>query len=239
MRTVDRILATSDIHGQNTRFLNLLKEAQYDPDRDLLIMCGDHIDRGMENLDTLATVQSLVSKGAVALRGNHEQFLIEVIQNMLTDPNWPRNQAVDVWARHNGGAEMLEEIQDLPEAKLREIIEFITGLPNYFTIGNYIFTHAGVNPKKTMKQNTEDDFVWADSDFAFRPAYRGKTIIFGHTPTWNFLPSVNARNDAKQRKHAKIWYDPIHKDKICVDTGSVFGGRLAALEIPSRREFYV
>lgn len=232
-------MATSDVHGQNTRFLDLLKEAQYDSSNDLLIICGDIVDRGMENLNTIATVQGLVTKGAIAIRGNHEQFLQEVIHIMLIDPNWLQNPMVDVWARYNGGATCFEEIKDLSEIKLREIIGFIKSLPNFFTVGNYIFCHAGIDPKKSLEENSEDDCVWADNDFAFRLAYRGKTVIFGHTPTWNFLPSVSNRNNKEHRKNAKIWYDPKHKDKICLDTGGVFGGRLAMLELPSYREFYV
>lgn len=63
MRNVDRILATSDPHGENGKLLRLLKKAAYEPDRDLLIICGDLIDRGEENLDCLATCEELQKKG--------------------------------------------------------------------------------------------------------------------------------------------------------------------------------
>lgn len=239
MRTVDRILATSDIHGQNTRFLNLLKKTEYDPTADLLVVCGDMVDRGPENMDTLRTCQELVSKGAVILRGNHEQFLTEVLQIMLADPNWSQSPVVDVWARCNGGGTCFEEIKNLPEEKLREILEFIMSIPNYFTVGDYIFTHAGVNKNKPIEKNSEDDLVWADNIFPLIPAYKGKTVIFGHTPTWILYPHFSNRNNKQYRKSAKIWYDPINNDKIGIDTGGVFGGRLAMLELPSGREFYV
>lgn len=44
MRTIDRILATSDVHGENKKLLSLLEKAAYGPDTDLLVVCGDLVD---------------------------------------------------------------------------------------------------------------------------------------------------------------------------------------------------
>ena len=71
MRTVERILAISDIHGANKKLLNLLDKAEYNPVTDLLILVGDMIDRGEDNLDTIAICEELRSKGAILLKGNH------------------------------------------------------------------------------------------------------------------------------------------------------------------------
>ncbi|WP_432748969.1 metallophosphoesterase [Pectinatus haikarae] len=57
MHTIGRILATSDIHGQNKKFH--MKTMQHEPEQDLLIVCGDLIDRGKENLKCLAACQKL------------------------------------------------------------------------------------------------------------------------------------------------------------------------------------
>jgi serine/threonine protein phosphatase 1 len=235
MRTVDRILATSDLHGQNKRFLKLLNEIAYDPDKDLLVVCGDLIDRGEENLDCLATCEKLQKKGAIFLKGNHEQFLESSLIEMITIDNWRTRPSIKLqnWVGHNGGATMYKEISDLSKNKLSEILRFVQKLPIYFTIGDFIFTHAGANTIKPIEQNTENELVWMAESFPHCPAYPGKVMIFGHTPTWQLYAYKKS-----DRKTAKIWYDSKYKDKLCVDCGGVFGGRLAAIELPSYREFY-
>lgn len=75
MRTVDRILAISDLHGHQKRFLSLLKKAEYNPEMDLLIVCGDMIDRGEENLKVIDTCEKLREKGVILLRGKSENKL--------------------------------------------------------------------------------------------------------------------------------------------------------------------
>lgn len=236
MRIVDRILATSDLHGQNKRFLSLLKEMEYDPQKDLLVVCGDLIDRGEENLDCLATCQKLQKQGAVLLKGNHEQFLEQSLIEMINSVIWCSHPSENLsnWVKYNGGASMYYEIKDLPREKLSEILKCVQSLPLYFTVGNFIFTHAGANTLEPIEANKEDDLVWMNESFPYCKAYQGKVMIFGHTPTWQ-LCSYNKVD----RKTAKVWYDTKHKDKVGIDCGGVFGGRLAAIELPSYREFYV
>lgn len=237
MRTVDRILAVSDIHAENEKFIKLLTQTEYDPVRDLLVICGDMIDRGTENLDTLATSLKLHKQGAILLKGNHEQFLQQSLIEMLETDTWRTKPSEGLfnWVRYNGGATMYEEIKDLSTGKLSEILKFTQGLLLYSTIGNYIFTHAGANVVKTIEENTENELVWMEDTFLHCPAYWGKVVIFGHEPTWNLYPY----NKKAKRANARIWYDTQYKDKIGIDCGSIFGGRMAALELPSYREFYV
>lgn len=235
MRTVDRILATSDLHGQNKRFMSLLKNMEYEPDKDLLIVCGDLIDRGEENLDCFETCRNLQNKGAVLLKGNHEQFLEHSLMEMLANDNWRTNPSEDLynWIRYNGGAEMYKEIKDLSCKKLTEMLTFVQKLPLYFAISNFIFSHAGANVAKTIEENSENELVWMSETFPFRPAYLGKVMVFGHIPTWQLHETPG-----KKKSAAKIWYDRTYKDKICLDCGGIFGGRLAGIELPSYREFY-
>lgn len=235
MRKVDRILAVSDLHGENDKFLKLLEKAEYAPANDLLVICGDMIDRGTQNLDTLRTCKKLREQGAVIIKGNHEQFAEECIPDMIFDRP---SQALQVWVSHNGGSSFYDELMLLSKDELKEILGFIKSLPTYFVAEDYIFVHAGANTRKPIEQNEENDTVWCEDSFYYCPAYRGKTVIFGHIPTFMLATPIN-RKDKAYKKSAKVWYDPLNKDKIGIDCGSVFGGRMAAIELPSGREFYV
>lgn len=238
MRTVDRILAVSDPHAENKKMQALLDKAEYDPEHDLLVLCGDMIDRGGENLAILETCRSLREKGAVLLKGNHEQFLEHALQEMLGGDAWRTSPSAELyqWYTYHGGRSMFQEIKELSPLVWLEMLDFVQSLPPCFTVGSFIFSHAGVNPQKPLAEHTENELLWMEADFPFREAYPGKTVIFGHTPTWLLYPYDGKKKD---RKAAKVWYDTIHKDKVGIDCGGVFGGRLAALELPSYREFYV
>ena len=239
MRTVDRVLAISDAHGENTKLLKLLQKTEYNPETDLLVVVGDMIDRGEENLDILETCEKLHKKGAVLIKGNHEQFAQECIAEMVKNDTW-RSQPLDIlynWYTHNGGGNMYDEIKDLSTKKLVEILNFIQSLSLYFSINDYIFAHAGANVDKAIEDNTEDELVWERKSFYYCPAYTDKIIVFGHIPTW-LLYSGKAKEKCNH-KNARIWYDKMNQDKIGIDCGSCFGGRLAALDLPSYREFYL
>lgn len=72
-RSSRRLLAISDIHGQRQGFLSLLEAAQYDPNKDQLVILGDYIDWSEPITWRLVDlVHQLVDKGAIALPGNHE-----------------------------------------------------------------------------------------------------------------------------------------------------------------------
>lgn len=236
MRTVDRILAISDIHGENKKLLSLLKKSEYHPEKDLLVVCGDIIDRGTENLETIHTCIALQKQGAIILKGNHEQFAEECLRDMFIADDWDSPSiAIHTWITHNGGSKFYNEIKNFPKEKIKYLLKFFRSLPLYFTVGDYIFTHAAANTKKTIEENTASETVWAEDNFYYRPAYKNKIMVFGHTPTWLLRP-YSKKN---KPENAKIWFDPTFKDKIGIDCGSVFGGRLALLELPSGREFYV
>lgn len=237
MRTVKRIIATSDIHGQNIKFLHLLEKMAYKPDEDLLVVCGDLIDRGEENLDTLTTCAELRRKGAILLKGNHEQFLEQSLTEMVKGDVWRSqpSEGLSNWVNHNGGAHMYREIKDLSNSKLIEILKFVQRLPIYFMNGKFIFTHAGANIRKPIEENIENEVVWMERRFPYSPAYKDKILIFGHIPTWKIYPY----SEEFKRNNAQIWYDKTNKDKIGIDCGSIFGGRLAAIGLPSYEEFYI
>jgi serine/threonine protein phosphatase 1 len=233
-----RILCISDIHGEYNKFMALLKKVNYNPEEDQLVLHGDYVDRGDQNMACIMKVMELQKLGAVALRGNHEEFLKEAINEMLFGPD-PYNSSygsnLNLWVGYNGGAKTYSEIKNLSNDELDEVYRFVCRLPNMAHWNEYIFVHAGVNSKKPIEQNTKDEFIWSREEFIWCPAYKDKIVIFGHTPTCNLHPY----GKAPKIEDSKIWYDQNYKDKIGIDCGSIFGGRLACLELPSMEEYYV
>ena len=72
-----RILAIGDMHGKFTRLLSLFHKIDFDEQKDFLILLGDYIDRGDENMRCLRWAMEMSEKpNVIALRGNHEQMML-------------------------------------------------------------------------------------------------------------------------------------------------------------------
>jgi serine/threonine protein phosphatase 1 len=225
-----RILCISDVHGQCDKLNKLLEKVRYDSSKDKLIIHGDMVDRGTQNVATLLRVKELQKEGAVIIKGNHDQLaegsLSELIDNRLSYNSRSHIKC--------GGVNTYRELKALSKDKQIELYNFISELPLYHEIDDYIFVHAGVNRIIPLATHEEDILLWTREEFIYNKAYDNKTVIFGHTPTIYMTD-----NPYTSPSLCRIWHDPEHKDKIGIDCGSVFGGKLACLELPSKKEYYV
>lgn len=224
-----RILAIGDMHGKFTRLLSLFHKIEFDEQQDFLILLGDYIDRGEENMRCFRWAMEMSEKpNVVALRGNHEQMMFYFY--------WLGASEGAIWLP-NGGKKTRAEFEDwcqkeLPEGStditkstaFRSALRFIIERPLYhkMTINGeeYIFVHAGLNPKKPLEEQDEDDLLWIREKFY--NGYRGSAhVICGHTPT----PFVK-----------RDWYYPIRlPNKITMmDTGSFMdNGKISCIDILS------
>ena len=70
---VKRVIAVSDVHGHCRVFKALLEQVGYRPGEDGLVVVGDLVQKGPENLDTLRYAMELArSPHTFFLHGNHE-----------------------------------------------------------------------------------------------------------------------------------------------------------------------
>ena len=69
-----RIIAVSDIHTHWQLLDKLLKKAGYDPKSDYLVIVGDILEHGSDNIKTLEYVKALCDKSdkAVCLMGDND-----------------------------------------------------------------------------------------------------------------------------------------------------------------------
>lgn len=201
----------SDIHGCYDEFILMLKH--WNPKEQLLVLGGDYIDRGQRSYDVLDVVQRLVYDNngqVIALRGNHENLMIEAQET--------NNH--ELWVL-NGGNKTLESIEHSVPIVLKEMVRFSKATELYYEFGNVLFVHAGVTRGvKRLDEMAEFDFTW-NRDHYKTNNLTGKTIIFGHTPT---------RTIHNDTKNDDIW---ISKDgsKIAADGACVFGGQLNGLVV--------
>lgn len=233
-----RTLLISDIHGELLLLEELLQKVQYDSQQDQLVLLGDYIDRGPASKGVLDKVAQLKSQGAQVLMGNHEQIMLDVFEKE-NKYDW------DFWLHTAGGLATMRSYgfseEDIDQAgdlenfslhpflndKIIEHLEFIRHLDKVIEQEDYIFVHAGVDPKIPLDRNTTKEFLWIRDEF--HRQYKGdRTVVFGHTPT----PRLHMN-----RENHQIYFGD--NRIIGIDGGAVFGGQLNCLELPSQKVYFV
>jgi serine/threonine protein phosphatase 1 len=206
---VNRIFVIGDVHGCYERLGILLKKVHPKED-DVLLFLGDYIDRGENSKKVVDKVISLESQyNTITLLGNHEKMLLDVLQKKLS---------IDIWLFNGGGATLLsyniKTYNVSPNLFPPEHIQFFKNLALYYETDKYIFVHAGLKPNIALKEQSIDDLVWIRDEFIYSDCDFGKIVIFGHTPLAEPL---------------------FMKNKIGIDTGAVYGGKLTCLVLPEQQ----
>ncbi|MEM8749001.1 MAG: metallophosphoesterase family protein [Pseudomonadota bacterium] len=223
-----RLYAIGDIHGCLIELNALLDRIRDDleqrpVEQHRIIFIGDYVDRGPDSKGVITRLIDLRETGQPVqfLRGNHEEKLINAINGMTLE-------AVDGFARY-GGLETLASYglndlghlsssmkkkhlnrltDDIAAAVGSEHREFLDNLETSFVEGDYFFCHAGVDPTRSLNDQSEHDLVWMREPFLSHKKRLEKVVVHGHTP----------RRAVEFRRH-----------RVNVDTGCVYGGTLTAL----------
>lgn len=216
-----RIYAVGDIHGRADCLAVLFSKITADKKnyagRVEVVFIGDYIDRGPSSATAVQMVrraQDLLGADAIIhLRGNHEQALLD----FMNDPN-----ACPQWL-HWGGVEALQSYgvekvhSRSPESLAAEINHIFTENGDWdfmhhtrlqYVSGDYLFVHAGVRPGVALKNQIESDLLFIRDDFIRHPHKLPYRVVFGHT----ILPHVL-----------------IEPDKIGIDTGAFESGILSCV----------
>lgn len=217
-----RTIVISDIHGCAEEFKLLLMKAGYQSGSDQLILLGDYVDKGPDSCETVELVMELVIRdGAIALRGNHDQRLVDLIRG--NDP-----AVVRKFADHGGpptlrsycGFEQLSEpyleaAKVMMEEQYSHHLDFLSSLPLFHENNTHIYVHAGLRPgNHDWKSQSDEDFMYIKDEFYLHPTSVDKPVVFGHTIT------------TKMHKKPDIWFAD---DKIGIDGGCSLGMQLNAL----------
>ncbi len=205
------VLAVGDIHGCADELRRLIDKLPITPETTLLFL-GDYIDRGPDGRQVIDTILELSERcQVVALMGNHEAMFME----FLNDPT----SAAAAGYIFNGGSATLASYSDedgnyhIPPSHC----DFLNGLRVYHQTDEHLFVHGGI-PNIPVDQLDPSrhgyDMLWMRDSFLSSQFPWSKVIVHGHTP----VDSVT-----------------ISSNRINLDTGCVYNGRLSAMAMPDRR----
>ncbi len=218
--------AVGDIHGKLDLLKGLVKRLRKDIEREgtlapkKLIFMGDYVDRGEDSrgvLEFLAQL-SIPNCEIIFLRGNHEQQMIDFIDDPLTNQRWLDWGGMDTMQSFDcpevfataSDAELLDAAAALRLA-LGDLRQFIDERMNLWCrVGNVVFSHGGMEPNLPLDEQKPKTMLWGSRAFMQQGGPPGFWHVHGHV---------------------------IHKEaaiignRIAVDTGAYSSGVLTAARI--------
>lgn len=183
---------TSDVHGHYTELKNKLDKQDFNEQLDTLVVCGDLLDRGKENVKCIQYVNSLPNK--VLIKGNHEYNL----EKCLREYNFSYAD------KHNGTLDTILEIAKYVSGKkylnaydreiylytnqYLELSQYLNSLRDYFEFtgidgNNYVCCHGWL-PQDYKDENCKDfeycSWLNGMEQWHNGNTFKDKTIICGH-----------------------------------------------------------
>jgi serine/threonine protein phosphatase 1 len=243
-----RTFAIGDIHGDLEQLFRILSTFPKLEAGDTIVFVGDYIDRGPKSAAVIDFIRNLgkqVPAKVIALRGNHEDAWLRVI-----DRGWPEfvlpppNGCLAALRSFTGGP-MPGEMEEATGEELRmllsggffpkDVVAWMRDLPYWYEDEHAIYVHAGlpsspegfVHPSEVKAKVA---LLWCRDEGFFRN-YRGKLVVFGHTATVCLPPELSSYTPEDP---TDIWAGPC---TVGLDTGCGKGGFLTALELPAMRVY--
>lgn len=180
-----RVLAIGDIHGCSLALETLLSAVTL-RSNDLLITLGDYVDRGPNSRGVLDQLVALHQTGQlIAVRGNHEQMMLEARQSLDAERDWLACGGRNTLTSYaTSGAS--SRLTDIPEAHW-EFLE--TSCVDWHERASHFFVHANVYADLPLADQPTYILYWEHLEPTFsRPHESGKIMVCGHTRQCNGVP---------------------------------------------------
>ncbi len=234
-----KIIVISDVHGYFEYLTSLLKKIKIN-EEDYLIILGDFINKGDQNIETLKLIRKLNDrKRTYIVSGNHEYIFQKYLMNddmsdVLLDAlkkskrngllkEWLIKYKVDIHSIRSG-----KELKEILLDYVKDDILFLCNLPYGLELNGHIFVHSGIDEVKDWRDSSVNSILRTDAYYQ-KKNISGKTVVVGHWPTQNIRP-LSINNDIIHLKDKNI---------ICIDGGTIKGNKqLNALVITKIKEKY-
>lgn len=144
-----------------------------------IVTLGDYVDRGPQSRQVIGRLMAAQAAGAnlICLKGNHEYMMHRALTRTWF-ASASRARCLSWW-KHNGGDSTLASYgNEVPSNHLR----WMKNLPTMHVDEHRIFVHAGVDPTKTLDEQTDEFLLWhrysEDADIG----HGKRHVVHGHTP---------------------------------------------------------
>ena len=224
----ERLYVIGDIHGRLDLFRALRDAIEEDdagePDGETtVILLGDLVDRGPDSAGVVKSARKWGENRKVRyLAGNHEEMFLqsfedrEILRHFLKHGGKETILSYGLDRKTYSRMKMSELQEAMKEAVPKKDRKFLQSFEDMIVVGDYVFVHAGINPKLALDEQKPSDLRWIRERFLKHEDPFSHVVVHGHT----------IFEDVQHREH-----------RIGIDTGAFRTGRLTALvlEGSSRR----
>lgn len=226
----DRIYAVGDVHGRDDLLAALLPRLRADAERfddertPILLFLGDLVDRGDHTREALSLARDEAAHWpeVIYLRGNHEAALLNFLDAPQQGAPWlgfgGRQTLASYGVPIPKARPDKSELEDAAMALSRAMgdhVGFLNTMGLYHRSGDVVFAHSGIDPTRALETQGENALLWGRSPFLEKGPPRDLRVVHGH------------------------WDDPdavVKPNRICVDTGAYYSGRLTAVRLDAGTE---
>jgi serine/threonine protein phosphatase 1 len=228
-----------DIHGRFDLLLAIFKKISTDASRfsdgrkNRLIFMGDYVDRGDQSLEVIEALNDLFEKRDAILQdanfrieflaGNHEAAMLSFLKDPEEGSSWLQWGGLQTLASFGvGGISLRPSVSDLYRMRdalsetIKPYMDFLEDLSPLIVSGNVVFVHAGLDPDAALTAQPEDATLWGRVASGKPLGFPGYRMVHGHFDD----------------------RDPVSTpERICIDTGAYYTGRLTAVRLDDTEAF--
>jgi serine/threonine protein phosphatase 1 len=225
-----RVYAVGDIHGRLDLFEALVAAIDADdaaaaPADTTIILLGDLVDRGANSAGVIALARAWQQRRPVRiLAGNHEEMFLRSFNSLEMFRHFLRHGGRETVLSYGvdraafAQAELEQAQQMMRAAVPAEDLAFLEGFEDMIAVGDYLFVHAGIDPRVPIQEQKVHDLRWIREPFLSHSEAHGQVVVHGHTIT-------DVPEDCGNR--------------IGIDTGAFMTGRLTALALEGTERRYI
>lgn len=226
----ERYYVIGDIHGRLDLFAALTKaieadDREADPADTIVILLGDLVDRGPDSAGVVAHAREWQQLRKLRiLAGNHEEMFLhsfedkEVLRSFLKFGGRETALSYGIPRSVYNNAGLDELLALMQEAVPQEDRDFIAGFEDYVVAGDYLFVHAGIDPRRPLEEQRRQDMRWIRERFLRHDEPHPHMVVHGHT----IAEEIDER-----------------RNRIGIDTGAYRTGRLTALVLEGEERRYI
>lgn len=199
-----------DIHGRIEALLEVLKKANFNYEKDKLIVLGDVVDGGFNTYEVIEELLKI--KNLILVKGNHDRWFVEYLKTDYGQPIWLNQGGKNTIASYGNAGKSRVPVKHR---------KFLDRAPLYYIEDNMLFVHGGIDPyEEDITKQEEDTLLW-DRLIITHARLEGKIqkwdkVFIGHTTTETITGEMKP---------------VIYNNLYCMDCGAGWSGKLCIMNI--------
>ena len=188
-----RYYVIGDIHGRLDLYEGLIGAIE-DDDRmregleTHVVLLGDLVDRGPDSAGVVARTREWQTKRNVrVLAGNHEEMMLgafdrpEVLRHFLKHGGRETVLSYGLSKKQFNAMNLDELFKLMPKLVPQSERDYIADFEEMIVAGDYVFVHAGIDPKLPLNEQKRKDLLWIRDRFLNHEGPLDKVVVHGHT----------------------------------------------------------